>query len=93
MATFQTPTDEIKSPTSGNAKSKIIKSETFKAEVEITEQHGFGWVPDLPDFRDYTTEHHEIKKLLPAKANKLSLSKQPLSLPTSIDLRAWCPPI
>lgn len=94
MATFQTPIDEIKSPTAGTAKSKIFKSETLRAEVEITEQHGFGWVPDLPDFRDFSTEHHEIKKLLPGKTNKLSLTgNKPLSLPTHIDLRAWCPPI
>ena len=93
MATIQGPIDEIKSPNMGSGKSKTIKTETVRAEVEITEQHAFGWVPDLPDFRDYSVEHTEVKKLLPAKANKLSLSKQPLSLPTSVDLRAWCSPI
>ncbi len=93
MANIHTPFDEIKSPTSGTAKSKITKTETLRAEVEITEQHGFGWVPDLPDFRDYSTEHHEIKKLLPGKTNKLTANKAPASLPANIDLRAWCPAI
>ncbi len=93
MATIHAPVDEIKSSITGNTKSKVIKTETLKAEVEITEQHAFGWVPDLPDFRDYSADHTEIRKLLPAKTNKLTVNKQPLSLPTHIDLRAWCPPV
>lgn len=49
-----------------------------------------GWLPDHPDFRDYTNEHKTIESMLkktkaagPAKA----------SLPVSVDLRRWCPPI
>ncbi|VVC01043.1 Papain family cysteine protease [uncultured archaeon] len=43
----------------------------------------FGWLPDLPDARDYTKETAEIKSLL----------KKPSSVPTKVDLRAYCTPI
>ncbi len=49
-----------------------------------------GWIPDIPDFRDYTMEHEEVAPLL-AKLNV------PLTgigaLPPSVDLRADCSPI
>jgi C1A family cysteine protease len=93
MANIHNPFEEIKSPTAVTGKSKIVKTETLKAEIEITEQHAFGWIPDLPDFRDYSADHHEIKKLLPGKTNKLSANKAPVALPTHIDLRTWCPPV
>lgn len=48
--------------------------------------HSFGWLPDPPDFRDYTAEHDRIKPVL----SKLT---QPVPLPASTDLRQWCPPI
>ncbi len=52
---------------------------------------GMGWLRDLPDFRDYTPEHKKIKPLL-AKI-KMASSSAPASLPSSVDLRAWCSPI
>jgi len=49
-----------------------------------------GWLPDYPDFRDYTPEHDTIQPLL--KQMKVGKSvKAPL--PATVDLRAWCPPI
>lgn len=49
-----------------------------------------GWLPDYPDFRDYTVENKSMKAMLtkagvakPVKAN----------LPTSVDLSPWCSPI
>lgn len=50
---------------------------------------GMGWVPDRPDFRDYTAEHDTIAELL----KKTKLAKQPKALPATVDLRAWCSPI
>ena len=54
---------------------------------EMNQELAMGWIPDLPDFRDYTLEHEEIKPMLedmrvgePEKA----------SLPSSEDLRTWC---
>lgn len=50
---------------------------------------GMGWLPDRPDFRDYTSDHPEIAPLLHkvgvAQPMKLSLS--------SVDLRSWFSPI
>lgn len=31
---------------------------------KVNEQIGMGWLPDLPDYRDYTPEHKEIKPML-----------------------------
>jgi C1A family cysteine protease len=46
-----------------------------------------GWLRDLPDFRDYTPEHEEIRPLL-AKL-KLNRPRGP-ALPATVDLRPWC---
>ena len=51
---------------------------------------GMGWLPDYPDFRDYTPEHKTIQPLL--KQMKVGKAVK-ASLPPSVDLRAWCPPI
>lgn len=49
---------------------------------------GTGWLPPLPDLRDYTEEHATIAGM--KKSLKLTGS---LKMPTAIDLRAWCSPI
>ncbi len=49
-----------------------------------------GWLPDYPDFRDYTTEHSEILPLI--KTIGIASTAE-ISIPVSVDLRAWCPPI
>ena len=51
---------------------------------------GMGWLPDYPDFRDYTPEHKEIAPLM-MKAKVTDPGS--VQLPTSVDLRQWCPPI
>lgn len=48
--------------------------------------YSFGWLPDLPDVRDYTKD-------TPKVASLLSRVKKPLSLPSTVDLRPFCPPI
>ena len=57
---------------------------------EMTGKPGFGWLPDYPDFRDYTTEQSEVNIML----CRIGVDK-PLkgSLPVSADLRAWCSPV
>ncbi len=45
--------------------------------------YSFGWLPDLPDPRDYTRAHPKVAPYL----------KTPSSVPKSVDLRAFCPPI
>ncbi len=57
---------------------------------EIIGKLGMGWLPDYPDFRDYTAEKNSVKIML----EKVGVA-EPLKvgLAASIDLRAWCSPI
>jgi C1A family cysteine protease len=49
-----------------------------------------GWLPDYPDFRDYTPEHENIAPML----KKVKLQETKLGeLPSSVDLRRFCSPI
>ncbi|MBI3391801.1 MAG: cysteine protease [Nitrospirae bacterium] len=67
------------------------------------EKLGMGWLPDYPDFRDYTIEHDEVtpslkllgqKDSVKAMLTKVGAAKAAkVSLPPSVDLRAWCSPI
>lgn len=51
------------------------------------EKLGMGWLPDLPDYRDYSPEHKEIKPVL----QEIGLAEpEKASLPSSVDLRPWC---
>jgi len=64
---------------------------------------GMGWLPDYPDFRDYTAEREEIsprlvrlgqKESVKSMLTKLGVAKlAKVSIPTSMDLRKWCSPI
>lgn len=49
---------------------------------------GMGWIPDYPDFRDYSPEHEKVAPIL-AKVAKLDASKAA----KSVDLREWCSPV
>ncbi len=49
-----------------------------------------GWLPDYPDFRDYTEGHEEINKVI---APTGILKKAGVKIPASVDLRVWCSPI
>ncbi len=53
------------------------------------ERLGMGWLPDYPDFRDYTAKQEEINKIL----TPTRVLKTGVKIPTSQDLRAWCSPI
>jgi len=58
--------------------------------IEMFGKLGMGWLPDYPDFRDYTVENESVKAML----GKVGAEK-PLKagLPATTDLRPWCPPI
>jgi C1A family cysteine protease len=56
---------------------------------DVNIKNGMGWLPDYPDFRDYTAERDEIIKML----KKTRSSKSTPKLPGSMDLREWCPPV
>jgi len=49
-----------------------------------------GWLPDYPDFRDYTTEHSEILPLI--KTIGIASTAE-ISIPDFVDLRVWWPPV
>jgi C1A family cysteine protease len=51
-------------------------------------RHGMGWIPDYPDFRDYTEGTKEIKLVLGHEG-----VLRAKSLAVSGDLREWCSPI
>ncbi len=57
------------------------------------EKLGMGWLPDYPDFRDYTIEKIETeqneKLLSPIGLDRVDAS----SLPATVDLRKWCSPV
>lgn len=54
---------------------------------------GMGWLPDYPDFRDYTfenMENEELNRLLsPIGLDRVDVT----TLPSSVDMRSWCSPI
>jgi C1A family cysteine protease len=57
---------------------------------EKFENLGLGWLPDYPDFRDYTEEEKSVKVML----KKVGVEKAAkVSIPAAVDLRSWCPPI
>lgn len=53
-------------------------------------KHALGWRPDLPDFRDYSTETEEVKSIL-NKSNGFRATAS--SLPNHEDLSEWCSPV
>jgi len=60
---------------------EVIMSESTKT--------GLGWVPDLPDFRDYHPEHAKLQPMM----QEMKMSSPPATLSPTQDLRAWCSPI
>ncbi|MBK5190553.1 MAG: cysteine protease [Methanosarcinales archaeon] len=63
--------------------------EERREEMEEKKTYRFGWLPDYPDFRDYTGELEAIKPLL----EKTSVTGGG-SLPNpSVDLRMWFSPV
>jgi C1A family cysteine protease len=66
---------------------------TYK-EAIIPETHetvSTGWLPPMPDLRDYTEEHAAISTL--ATQLKIATVTNLKALPSKIDLRKWCSPI
>ncbi len=60
-----------------------------KVVSETGQSRGTGWLPPLPDLRDYTQEHPEIRKM----AKSLGLAPAPKAkraLRSKVDLRQWC---
>ena len=70
---------------------------------EMVEKLGMGWLPDYPDFRDYTVEQDKVTsklKLLGQKDSVKAMIKRvgvekpaKAKLPIDCDLRKWCSPV
>lgn len=54
--------------------------------MNTSEKPGLGWLPDYPDFRDYTEEQEKINHVLAPTGVLKARVKQP----TSVDLKPWC---
>lgn len=50
---------------------------------------GTGWLSPLPDLRDYTTGHDEIRVF----NKRLGLTAKKHTMPPLVDLRQWCSPV
>ncbi|WP_457625263.1 C1 family peptidase [Persephonella sp.] len=62
--------------------------ENLKVGIDL----GLGWLPDLPDFRDYTEENENVKPAL--KKLGIEPKKFPkFTIPSKVDLRRWCSPV
>ncbi len=58
---------------------------------ESEEVVGTGWIPPMPDLRDYTPETKEVTQI--TKKLGLKEDKMPKAMPSSVDLRQWCSPV
>jgi len=58
--------------------------------IETTGKMGMGWLPDYPDFRDYTVEEKSVKDMLVKVGAEKPLKA---GLPVTTDLRPWCSPV
>jgi C1A family cysteine protease len=66
-------------------------------------RYGMGWLPDYPDFRDYSVDHDETSPKLAAAGSRDSVKgmlvkagvagSRKRKLPLSVDLRDWCSPV
>ena len=69
----------------------------------LKEDRGMGWLPDFPDFRDFTASHDVLSPKLQALGQRESVKamlekagvrgKKKTDLPKSMDLRQWCPEV
>lgn len=53
-----------------------------------------GWLPPLPDMRDYSNDHPVISKLsMKLGIDESNKTKTENNLPGCVDLREWCSPV
>lgn len=89
-----------------NAESRVggvMHRERGNAMNEIDGEFRMGWLPDYPDFRDFTMEHEKVdlvrerrgvRKPVKDMIGKLGVAEpETVTLPASQDLRKWCSPI
>lgn len=72
----------------------FFRQRIFKKGAKAGEPVTTGWLPPLPDMRDYSDEHpfiSEISMKLGIKGTDQVEGEK--VLPTSVDLREWCSPV
>ncbi len=57
------------------------------------EKVGTGWLPPLPDLRDYTEDHPKMAPMMKKLDIPTAKKAARLKLPSQVDLRKWCSPI
>ena len=60
---------------------------------ETRETVGTGWLPPLPDMRDYTETHREMAPMMKKLDIPTAKKAAGLKLPSQVDLQKWCSPI
>jgi len=55
----------------------------------------FGWIPDIPDFRDYSEETASVREMKArgGPGRRRRPGRSPDVLPPAVDLRAFCSPV
>ncbi len=65
------------------------KRRRFATGAKTGERMTTGWLPPLPDMRDYSEDHPSIVEL----TKKLGFDKKSTKIPKEVDLRQWCSPV
>lgn len=63
--------------------------------MDPSTRRGMGWMPDLPDIRDYTEDTPGVRDILgPTGVGRgPARGRRPARLPAAIDLRPWASPV
>lgn len=67
----------------------MYRKRRFKKGGKEGEIISTGWLPPLPDMRDYSEDHPKMVDLV----EKLDIDKDGTGLPKKVDLRQWCTPV
>ena len=73
-----------------NPRDNLVSSLSNFMAIKVK---GFGWRKELPDHRDYTPEHEEVKKIVTENGTKTHKKLSAGDLPKAIDNRQYCSPI
>lgn len=87
IGTRSTSAEPLAPPRKMERRQRVILEAVPETERVVV--GAFGWVPDLPDQRDYTPQHEDVAKVL----RSAGVDEVPATLPSRVDLRPWCSPI
>jgi len=73
--------------------ARLTPVEVAPALGERPTAYGLGWLPDWPDFRDYTPDTPDVQALLQPLGVAKAHVKEPAKLPAHVDLRGYFSPV